>query len=311
MYCPECGNDAGDAKFCPECGANLAGVKDALSGKPAAAAAKPAPKGGGADDDQSAASSSGGPGRLSPAVIWGGFGALAVVVIVIVVMVSGGFGGDSSGGASSSSSSAPVQAVAADTSGSYSELVARANDLYDQGDAAFQNQDFEQGGAYFAAAAKVYATAWKKQATDPSVGTDYAVTLFYSGDINGALKQIDAVLEANPDWQKGWLNKGVFLSHEARIAKQEGDTKTTDKYNALAKHGAHQGRRHRPQVGRRQAGRRGAPAVPAVAPHHRRATPQGSRPPGRDIRRRPRTFVTRRSRPAPSGRRRRAGNGST
>ena len=178
--------------------------------------------------------SSGGPGRLSPAVIWGGFGALAVVVIVIVVMVSGGFGGGS-GGDASSASAAPVQAVSADTSGSYSELVARANDLYDQGDAAFQNQNFDQGGAYFAAAAKVYAAAWKKQATDPAVGTDYAVTLFYSGDIAGALNQIDAVLKANPDWQKGWLNKGVFLSHEARIAKQQGDTKTADKYNAQAK----------------------------------------------------------------------------
>ena len=33
MYCPECGNDAGDAKFCPECGADLSRVKDALRGK--------------------------------------------------------------------------------------------------------------------------------------------------------------------------------------------------------------------------------------------------------------------------------------
>ena len=45
MYCPECGNDAGDAKFCPECGANLAGVKDALSGKPAAARGRGRPQG--------------------------------------------------------------------------------------------------------------------------------------------------------------------------------------------------------------------------------------------------------------------------
>ena len=33
MYCPECGNDAGDAKFCPECGADLAGLKNAMKGK--------------------------------------------------------------------------------------------------------------------------------------------------------------------------------------------------------------------------------------------------------------------------------------
>ena len=32
--------------------------------------------------------------------------------------------------------------------------------------------------------------------------------------------QIDAVLKANPDFQKAWLNKGIFLSHEGRIASR-------------------------------------------------------------------------------------------
>jgi len=239
MYCPECGNDAKSAKFCPECGADLAGVQDALKGK--AGAAKAAEAGVPATADATTAGAgataegaAGGPGRLSPAVVWGAFGALAVIVIVIVVMVSGGFGG-SAGESAADAGSAPAQAVEADTSGSYEELVQRANDLYDQGDAAFQNQDFDQGGQYFAAAAKIYATAWKKQATDPNVGTDYSVALFYSGDIAGALKQIEAVLQVDPDFQKGWLNKGVFLSHEARIAEQQGDTKVADKYSAQAK----------------------------------------------------------------------------
>ena len=228
MYCPECGNDAGKAKFCPECGADLAGVQDALSGK--TGAAKAARQGGGA-----ATAAAGGPKRISPFVIWGGFGALAVVVILVVLMVSGGFGGGDGDAPAAGASGAPAQAVEADTSGSYQELVARANDLYDQGDAAFQNQDFEQGGAYFAAAAKVYAAAWAKQATDPGVGTDLAVAQFYSGDISGALKQIDAVLKISPDFQKGWLNKGIFLSHEARISEQAGDKKTAEKQLAQAK----------------------------------------------------------------------------
>ena len=227
MYCPECGNDAGNAKFCPECGANLAGVKDALGGKPAA---KPATaKKGGASAAPKAAPA-GGPKRLSPAVIWGGFGVLAVVVIVVVVMVSGGFGKGSGNDDTATASSGPVQAVTADTSGSYGDLVARANDLYDKGNAQFQNQKFDQGAAYFTAASKVYAAAWKKQPGDPGVGTDYAVTLFYSGDIPAALKQIDTVLEANPDFQKGWLNKGIFVSHEGQLAKQDGDTKQATKY---------------------------------------------------------------------------------
>jgi len=228
MYCPECGNDAGDAKFCPECGANLAGVKDALGGKPAKSAD------GGDVAAPAAAASTGGPRRLSPVVIWGGFGALAVVVIVVVLMISGGFGNSGNsggnGGNGASASSAAVTAVSADTSGSYEQLVARANDLYDTGTKEFKNQNFNQGSAYFAAAAKIYAAAWKKQATDPGVGTDYAFSLFYSGDIPGALNQVNAVLKTNPDYQKAWLNKGIFISHEGQLAKQQGDTKTANKY---------------------------------------------------------------------------------
>ena len=50
---------------------------------------------------------------------------------------------------------------------------------------------------------------------DPS--TDFAVALFYSGDIPGALDQIDTVVEVNPDFQTAWLNRGIFTSHEGRI----------------------------------------------------------------------------------------------
>ena len=229
MYCPECGNDAGDAKFCPECGANLAGVKDALGGKPAKSAD------GGDVAAPAAAASTGGPRRLSPVVIWGGFGALAVVVIVVVLMISGGFGGNSgNGGSGAGESSSPVTAVSADTSGSYEQLVARANDLYDTGDKEFKNQNFEQGSAYFTAAAKVYAAAWKKQATDPGVGTDYGVALFYSGDIPGALKQIDAVLKANPDFQQAWFNLGIYYTHQQALAKQNNQPAAAKKARALA-----------------------------------------------------------------------------
>ena len=226
MYCPECGNDAGGAKFCPECGANLAGVKDALGGKPAAKSTTGKQSGAAA----SKAPPAGAPKRLSPAVIWGGFGALAVIVIVIVVMVSGGFGGKSGNSGTANTSGGPVQAVTADTSGTYADLVTRANDLYDQGNTNFQNQKYDQGAAYFTAAAKVYAAAWAKQSSDPGVGTDYAVAQFYSGDIPGALKQITAVLAANPDFQKGWLNKGIFISHEGQLSKQNGDAKQATKY---------------------------------------------------------------------------------
>ena len=234
MYCPECGNDAAEAKFCPECGANLGGVKDALSGKTTERPPRTTGQSGKKAAAQSAAAepaTSKSPSRLSPAVIWGGFGALAIIVIVIVIVASGGFGGKT-GSPSASGSAAPVTAVKADTSGTYRELVDRGNKLYDQGDQQFTNQNFEQGSAYFTAAAKVYAAAWKQQPGDPGLGTDYSVALFYSGDIPGALKQVDSVIKDNPDFQKAWLNKGIFLSHEARLADQSGDKKAaTPLYN--------------------------------------------------------------------------------
>jgi len=229
MYCPECGNDAGEAKFCPECGANLAGVHDALrgesTGRDAAASAGPA------EDVKAAAPRRG----LSPAVIWGGFAVVAVVVIVIVVMVSGGFGGSGSGGdetaAAGGSSAAPVGV----TTGTYEELVAKANELYDKGDAAFQSQDFNGGGQYMQAAAMTYAAAWQKKASDPGVGTDFATSLFYSGNIDAALSQIEDVIKKFPDYQAAFFNLGNYLSHKARIAEQEGDKKTAKADTVAAK----------------------------------------------------------------------------
>jgi len=226
MYCPECGNDAGDAKFCPECGANLAGVQHALRGNDAggneaaagAPAAAPAPKRG-----------------LSPAVIWGGFAVVAVVVIVVVVMVSGGFGSSGSEGTASTTGGSAGAAPVGVTTGSYDELVQTANELYDKGDAAFQSQDFAGGGEYFQAAAMTYAAAWQKKKTDPGVGTDFATSLFYSGNIDAALKQIDEVVKKFPDYQAAFYNLGNYLAHKARIAEQEGDKQTAKADMAAAK----------------------------------------------------------------------------
>jgi hypothetical protein len=225
MYCPECGNDAGHAKFCPECGANLAGVQDALRGK----------TGGGEGAAGGAPARPAGRG-LSPAVIWGGFAVVAVVVIAVVVMVSGGFGSsgsdDTTAAASGGSAGAAPVGV---TSGSYDELVQKANELYDQGDAAFQSQDFTGGGQYFQAAAMTYAAAWQKKQTDPGVGTDFATSLFYSGNIDSALEQIEEVVKKFPDYQAAYYNLGNYLAHEARIAESEGDKEKAKADMAAAK----------------------------------------------------------------------------
>ncbi len=162
--------------------------------------------------------------RVSPALIWGGFGVVAVVVVLIAVFVTTGGGGEPTDAAPTDGAQS-AQPVAADTSGGYGELVQRANGLYDQGAQAFDAKEYDQGAAYFAAAAKVYAAAWKQQSTDPGVGTDFATSLFYSGQIDPAIAQVELVLKQTPTFQTGWFNKGNYLAERARLAEQDGSAK--------------------------------------------------------------------------------------
>jgi tetratricopeptide (TPR) repeat protein len=103
--------------------------------------------------------------------------------------------------------------------------VQRANGLYDEGATRFQSKHFAQGAEYFLAASKVYAAAWKQQATDPSVGTDFATSLFYAGKIDGALSQVEQVLTKSPQFQTAWFNKGNYLAERARQSEKNGASK--------------------------------------------------------------------------------------
>lgn len=230
MYCPECGNDADDAKFCPECGADLAGVKSALSGKTTGQQGGSKSRQGGRQPKAGSAPPPPAKRGISPALIWGLFGGIAVVVIVIVVMMSGGSNDNGAPADAGTQSGGPATPVTADTSGSYRELVTRANGLYDQGAAEMPDGiPNEQGAAYFGAAAKVYEAAWAKQPGDPNVGTDWAISLFYSGDVDGAVKQVNVVLDADSRFQPGLFNKGIFLSHLSRLTQDKAEAeKYTD-----------------------------------------------------------------------------------
>lgn len=249
--CPSCGAELADgAKFCTECGAATGKQPNAAAASAAPAASgvrrtgtrgrtgsggarpeeRPRPPKGKAQPAQKA--SAAGPRRISPAVIWGGFAAAAAVIIVVVILVANGGGSPSSAATTGTQS---VRPVAADTSGSYSVLVARANDIYDQGATAFQAKNYTQGSAYFEAAAKVYAAAWKQQSTDPGVGTDYATSLFYSGQIDPALAQIERVLATSPTFQTAWFNKGNYLSEKARQSGAAGNAKDAKATYAQAK----------------------------------------------------------------------------
>jgi hypothetical protein len=252
MYCPECGYDAGEAKFCPECGTKLDHVREAVRGGGSAAAPQTArttrKTTGGAASGAAARKTTGtaqrpprdpdlGPSRSSsaprpapsgirPLHLWIGVAVVAVVVAVTLVVLTNH--------KSSSAASGPV----ADTSGSYAALVARANDHYNQGQPYIEQGNFTAAAPYFLAAAKEYAGAWAQQATDPAVGTDYATSLFYAGDVQGAISQVNKALKLKPTsdiLQKALLNKGNFLAMAGRVAQQSGQAAKTAKLLAQAK----------------------------------------------------------------------------
>jgi tetratricopeptide (TPR) repeat protein len=153
--------------------------------------------------------------------------------VLVVVMATGG------GGTSAVSGGGAVEAsdtltAAADTSGSYTELVSRANALYDQGMAAFNGNDPATGEQHFRDAAEVYKAAWDKKPGDPNVGTDYAVALFYRRHHEEGLQQIEIVLKKNPLFQPALLNKGIFLRTESEEAQQRGETDQAAQFLARA-----------------------------------------------------------------------------
>lgn len=246
--CEACGGELPDgAKYCPECG-EAAGPATTAGASATADPGSPGRVAGGGRRTGTRGRSAGagrarqrrqeerppaqrrqepalpktgaGARRISPALIWGGFGLLAVVVVLIVALSTVG---EEPTGAGAPSGAQSVQPVSADTSGGYAQLVQRANGLYDQGAAAFASEQWDQGAAYFAAAAEVYAAAWKQKATDPNVGTDFATSLFYSGETDKAIAQVEKVLAKSPGFQMGWFNKGNYLTERARHAEQQDD----------------------------------------------------------------------------------------
>ena len=240
-FCPYCGTQAGEAKFCPECGTDLGAVRRALQGDEPPA---PGPPGGRTTGGRRAAGAAPvqspprppaagvRPRGISAWILIGG--AVVAIAIIAAVVILGVRSGSSSGSTSTSTSGGSATPVPADTSGTYQQLVTRADGLYDQGSAAFST-NLSQSANYFGAAAKIYQAAWQKKAGDPNVGTDWATSVFYSGDIQGALSIVGMVLAKNPAFQPALYNKGLFLAHQAQLADPAGTSADAKKLNAQAK----------------------------------------------------------------------------
>jgi len=205
MYCPECGSDAGEAKFCPECGNDLGVLRRVMrkSGTPSGAARTARPRRAPSSQTESRGT--------NPAYLWGAVGAIAIAVIAGVWIVN------RSPSDSKTAQTPPPPPVSVDTSGSYDQLVVRANTLLDQGYALLQQS---QGGfsaealPYFNAADKTYAAAWKKRSDDPNVATDWSFVIFESGDTDAAVAKTDMVIARWPGFQAAYHHRGLFLMME-------------------------------------------------------------------------------------------------
>jgi hypothetical protein len=232
MYCPECGSDAADAKYCPECGTQLEGVRSAVKGgAKTTGSARKATSGGGRAAARPAASS--GPAKAAstpsrssgtnPLYLWGGIALIAVIVVVAVLIANH----------QSSSSN-----TTADVSGSYSDLVTRANKMFDDGQPYLRSGDMATAASYYSKVAQVYQAAWQKQSTDPAVGADFATSLFYAGDTQGALAIVAQALKLNPTGQvlqNALLNKGNYLAMAGRAAISQGNKAEGEKLLTQAK----------------------------------------------------------------------------
>jgi hypothetical protein len=249
MFCPECGLDADDAKFCPECGTDLDGIRGAVgresgraggdAAKPRSTDAKKTRRPPGPSNGRSAAS---GPkpqtSGVNPLYLWIAIAVIAVAVVVAVVVTQGSSGSETPGAGTSTAGSAPALSEV-DTSGTYGELVAAGNSYFDSGAPLIESDKLAEAAPWFAAAAKAYGAAWKKQPGDPAMGTDLATSIFYSAtsatDIEKAVAQIDRVIAENPDFQNARFNKGNYVAMLARMAEQKGDAAAAKKLFAEAR----------------------------------------------------------------------------
>ena len=67
------------------------------------------------------------------------------------------------------------------------------------------------------------------------MGTDWATSQFYAGDITQALALVNMVLAQSPRFQPALFNKGNFLAHQALLAKQDGNASSAATLTAQAK----------------------------------------------------------------------------
>lgn len=95
---------------------------------------------------------------------------------------------------------------------SYTALVGLGNTYFDWGSQIQQTVGASTGNdlPMWLSAATLYSQALTVQPGDPSVATDFAIALFYSGQTDRAIEVIEQVQAESPEFGPAYFNAGVF-----------------------------------------------------------------------------------------------------
>ena len=84
---------------------------------------------------------------------------------------------------------------------------------------AAQQQGFALSAPYWQAASAAYAKSFKVKSGDASSTTDYAISVFYSGDASGAVKIAEELVSRDPKFAPIRFNLGIFYANAGDTAK--------------------------------------------------------------------------------------------
>ncbi len=162
-------------------------------------------------------------------------GIVIVAIILVISFIPGLFGLFSSTGSTPQTDTGLLESIAgqyapriqanqqilASDPTSYTVLVAQADDYYYWGEAIQQQEQARTTGAdlpLWVASAAFYERAVAVRPGDPGVTTNYAITVYYSGDAPRAISIIEPVMMANPDFGQAFFNAGIFYRAVGRNA---------------------------------------------------------------------------------------------
>ncbi|MDZ4168925.1 MAG: tetratricopeptide repeat protein [Coriobacteriia bacterium] len=150
---------------------------------------------------------------------------------------------------------------------SYTALVNLGNTYFDW---AIQTQQASQTNTatigaeqpLWVAAKDAYGRAVALNPDEPPVVVDYAITVFYTGDTNKAIAEVERIVKANPDFAPAFFNIGIFYGALGDTANAVASFK---KYLELDPNGEQGNADFAKQEIERLEGQAAPPSVPATS----------------------------------------------